>query len=348
MIARRRAESGHTRKEYPPYHHVRGGGIDRRMARWHRRKRKDAQLLEPLRAHVETMWAIASTLTGDDATAVADDDATAVEIVREVVPRTLPPLRRRRAPGLRLKIVIATTEAASTRVFSPHARRSSGAADAAPLNPRASALTRAFSRRLSWDVQALLWATEVEGIAELEVERRLGHIYPRSEAARVALRLAYLDLRGDLDQRCRATLGNVFGSSAGPEKLAEDIHLNSCAVCRVETRWLSDLRSALGILPSAMPATVWEEVRRFLLEDDGGRSCGSLGNEGDLRSDTVTSPEPSPSPEASPGKADVELPAADSANPTAGDTSPATDSREHTLVRRTVETQKAGNHVLRR
>jgi hypothetical protein len=345
-----------TRKDYPPYHALRARGIPRRVARWHRRKGKNARLLDASRAHVETMWAIASTVAGDatavagDATALAGDPATAVEVVREVVRRTLPQRRRYRQRGLRLEIVIAATEAAATRAFSPHVRRSRSAAhaapsneaapfevaplNAAPLKDGASALRRAFSRRLSWDVQAFLWATEVEGIAESDVERRLGQVHPRKEAARVTLRLAYLDLRTDLDERCRATLRTVFGSLAGPEKLAEDnTHLKSCALCQAETRWLTDLRSSLGTLPSAMPAAVWEEARRFVLGDD---------------SETVTRPGPSPSPEASPGRADVMLLAADSANQAADDASPAANGREHTPVDRGVETQKAGDNVLYR
>jgi hypothetical protein len=342
------------------------------VARWHRRKRKDAQVLDALRAHVETTWAIANTLTTDDATAVsggatavAGDQATAVEVVREVVRRTLPERRRYREPGLRLEIVIAATEAAANRTFSPHVRRNRGGAhaappnaaaplDAAPLNgvpldPRASALRRAFSRRLSWDVQAFLWATEVEGIAESDVERRLGKIHPGKEAARVTLRLAYLDLRTDLDESCRATLYNIFGSFAGAEKLAEEnTHLKSCALCQAETRWLTNLRSALGNLPSAMPAAVWEEARRSVPGDDRGWSHDSLGNEGALQSETVSRPEQSPSPEASPGSVDVVLPAADGANPKAGDASLAANGREEMLVRRSVETQKAGDNVLYR
>jgi hypothetical protein len=337
------------------------------VARWHRRNGKDAQLLNALRAQVETTWAIASALAVDDATAVAGDQATAVEVVKEVVRRTLTQRRRYREPGLRLEIVIAATEAAATRTFSPHVRGSRGGVQSAPLNtaaplkaaplnaaphnPRASALRRAFSRRLSWDVQALLWATEVEGIAESDVERRLGQVRPGKEAARVTLRLAYLDLRSDLDESCRATLYDIFGSSAGFEKLAEDnTHLKSCALCQAETRWLTDLRSALGNLPSAMPAAVWEEARRSVLGDDRGRSydsLGSLGNEGPLQSD-VTRPEPSPSPEASPGRADVVLPAAEGANQTADDPSAAGNGREHALVRRAAEPQKAGDHVLYR
>jgi hypothetical protein len=104
----------------------------------------------------------------------------------------------------------------------------------------------------------------------------------------------------------------------------------------------------LGNLPSAMPAAVWEEARRSVLGDDRGRSHDSLGNEGALQSETVSRPEQSPSPEASPGSVDVVLPAADGTNPKAGDASPAANGREEMLVRRSVETQKAGDNVLYR
>jgi hypothetical protein len=229
------------------------------MAPWRRGKGKDAQLANALRAHVETMWAIACTLTGDE--------ATSLEVVKQVVREALPEPDRFCQEGLRLEVVIAAIEAGAARVFSPLEHRVRPGGYAAALGPQASALRRAFSRRLSWDVQALLWATEVEDIAEADVAHRLGQIQLGREAGCADLCLAYLDLRRDLDVSCRATLRNVFGSSAGPEKRAEDTHLGSCARCQAETRWLTDLRSALRSLAPAMPPDVWEQARRLALGD---------------------------------------------------------------------------------
>ena len=162
------------------------------MARRRRRKGKEAQLADSLRAHVETMWAIACTLTGDE--------ATAVEVVKEVVRGTLPQPYRSRQRGLRLEVVIATTEAGAARAFSPLARPVRSRAYAAALSPQASALRRAFSRRVSWDIQAPLWATEVEEIAESDVANRLGQNHPGREAGRVALRLCLH--RSSVGPRC--------------------------------------------------------------------------------------------------------------------------------------------------
>ncbi len=239
----------------------RHGGIDWCMAPWRRRKgKKDARRETALREHVEAMWAVACTLTGDE--------TTAVEVVKEVVRGTLPRPHRLRQRGLRLEVVIAATDAAAARVFSPLDRRLRTGAYAAALGPQASALRRAFSRRVSWDVQALLWATDVEEIAESDVVHRLGQTHPDREAGRLALRLAYLDLRRDLDSSCRAALRDLFGLAAGPEQRAGDSHLGSCAVCQAETRWLSDLGSALRSVPPAMPPDVWAEARRIFRGSD--------------------------------------------------------------------------------
>ena len=275
------------------------------MVPWQTRKRKDAQLSHALHAHVETMWSIASTLTGEDAPA-EDDESTAVEVVREVARRVLPQGRRNLHRGLKLEIVVATTEAAATRVFSPGTRRIRGGAHAAPLNPQAAALRRAFSRRLSWDVQALLWATEVEDIAEPDVERLLGQIDP--QAGRLTVRLAYLDLRRDLNDRCRATLRSICCSSDPETALAADDHLRSCALCQAEARWLTDLGSALRSLPSPLPDAVWEGARRVAAGEDGARAFASFGHDEAIPSGTASLTEPVTEPEASSGKADVELP----------------------------------------
>src|SRR5271170_5863445 len=106
------------------------------MAPWPGRKTKEAQLADALRSHVQTTWAIACTLTGDE--------ATAVEVVKEVVGATLPEPHRFRQRGLRLEVVIAATEAAAARVFSPLDRRVRLRAQEADLSPQASALRRAF------------------------------------------------------------------------------------------------------------------------------------------------------------------------------------------------------------
>ena len=181
--------------------------------------------------------------------------------------------------------MVATTEAAATRVFSPGTRRIRGGAHAAPLNPQAAALRRAFSRRLSWDVQALLWATEVEDIAEPDVERLLGQIDP--QAGRLTVRLAYVDLRRDLNDRCRATLRSIFCSSDPETALAGDDHLRSCALCQAEARWLTDLGSALRSLPSPLPDFVWEGARRVAAGEDGARAFASTGHDG---ANTKTAP----------------------------------------------------------
>ena len=144
-------------------------------------------------------------------------------------------------------------------------------------------MQRAFSRRISWDVQALLWATEVENIVESDVTRRLG--LPRSgrAAGRAALGLAYLDLRMDLDEICKAALQNVFRSSADTEMQNADPHLVFCALCHAEAVWLSDLRSALLSLSPPMPSQLLEEAQRLVLgvrgqeSDDSARSDRSEG-----------------------------------------------------------------------
>ena len=67
---------------------------------------------------------------------------------------------------------------------------------------------------MSWDVQALLWATEVEGLAESDVVRRLGQVPTGRDGGLAAVRLAYLDLRRDLDVDCAATLRGIYRSTA--------------------------------------------------------------------------------------------------------------------------------------
>src|SRR6185437_16296558 len=105
---------------------------------WHT-KRKDERRARALRADLEAMWAIASTMTGDDAAAfdpgdesaeASSDEPVPVEVVREVMRRTLPAWRRHRHRTSRLDIVITTTEAAALRVFSPSARPVRGGAHA--------------------------------------------------------------------------------------------------------------------------------------------------------------------------------------------------------------------------
>ncbi len=298
------------------------------MAPWQRRKRKDARLASSLRAHVETMWAIACTLTGDE--------ATAGEVVKEVVRGTLPQPYRSRQRGLRLEVVIATTEAGAARAFSPLVRRARSGAYAAALSPRASALRRALSRRVSWDVQAPLWATEVEGIAESDVAHRLGQSHPGREARRVALRLAYVDLRRDLDVNCRETLRNVFGSSAGLERRADDSHLGSCALCQAETQWLTDLGSALRSVPPAMPTEVWEEARRLALGDTRRPSLEPPRSDGAIKTGDAISAQPWP-PGWTRTRAVVVQSATDQAKAAVGD---ATNGCEPALVSRAAEAQK--------
>src|SRR5271154_3022303 len=108
------------------------------MSPWPGRSGKDTPPAE-LRAHVETIWAIACTLTGDE--------VTAVEVVKQVASGTLPQPQPFRQRGLRLEVVIAAPEAAAARVFSPLDRRARAGAYATALSPQASALRRAFSRR---------------------------------------------------------------------------------------------------------------------------------------------------------------------------------------------------------
>ena len=275
------------------------------------------------------MWAIACTLTGDE--------ATAGEVVKEVVRGTLPQPYRSRQRGLRLEVVIATTEAGAARAFSPLVRRARSGAYAAALSPRASALRRAFSRRMSWDVQAPLWATEVEGIAESDVAHRLGQSHPGREARRVALRLAYVDLRTDLDVNCRETLRNVFGSSAGLERRADGSHLGSCALCQAETQWLTDLGSALRSVPPAMPTEVWEEARRLALGNTRRPSLEPPRSDGAIQTGDAISAQPSP-PAMDPRTRAVVVPSAtDQAKAAVGD---ATNGCEPALVSRAAEAQK--------
>ncbi len=232
------------------------------------------------------MWQIACTLTGDE--------ATASEVVKQVVGGTLPQPYRSRQRGLRLEVVIATTEAGAARVFTPLVRRVRPRACAIALSPQASALQRAFSRRISWDVQALLWATEVENIAESNVTRRLGLPRPGRAAERATLGLAYLDLRMDLDENCRAALRNVFRSSADPEMQYADPHLAFCALCHEEAQWLTDLRSALLSLSPPMPSDVWWEAQRVVLgetqQDPGETRQESYDSAPSDRSEGATQP----------------------------------------------------------
>ena len=248
------------------------------MTPWHRRQGKEARLVSSLRGHVETMWAIACTLTGDE--------ATAVEVVKEVVRGTLPQPYRSRQRGLRLEVVIAATEAGAARAFSPLDRRVRSGAYAAVLSPQASALRRAFSRRVSWDVQAPLWATEVEDIAESDVANRLGQSHQGMEAGRVALRLAYIDLRRDLDVNCRETLRNAFGSSADPERRGSG--LPSGFMCSVSGRdavahrpWIRSAQRAPGAAPRSLGGSttarpgrhVTPVARSPLRRSDPDRQC---------------------------------------------------------------------------
>ena len=329
-----------TRKDYPPYRPGQMRWYRWCMTPWPRRKGKESQLTK-LRAHVETTWAIGCCLTGDE--------ATAVEVVRQVARGTLPQTLRFRESGLRLEVVIAATDAAAGRVFSPLDRRARAGAYAAALSPQASALRRAFSRRLSWDVQALLWATEVEEIAESDVTSRLGQIHPGREAGRAALRLAYLDLRKDLHANCTAALREVFASAAGPGQGAADSHVSWCAPCQAEIRWLTHLRSALLSLPPAMPPDVWEEARRLALRDTGPRSYDSLRFDGAALSGGATSAQPWPSPTDSRRRAVALVPVADQAKVAVGEPTAATNGRETGTVGRAVEAQKVkGRKVVNR
>ena len=301
------------------------------MPHWRRRKGENAQLASTLRGHVETTWAIACALTGDE--------ATAREVVKEVVRGTLPQPHRFRQRGPRLEVVIAATEAAAARVFSPLDHRVRVGGFAAALGPQASALRRAFSRRISWDMQALLWASEVEGIAESDVADRLGQVHSDGEAGRIALCLAYLDLRRDLDADCRTALGNVFGSSTGPEKRAGVAHVGSCARCQAEAEWLTDLRSALRSLPPAMPPDVWEEAQRLALDDFPG------GPHEPPRSDAATQPGGSMSAPPWPSRMDsrtraVVVPSAADRAKAVGDAATAANGRGRVLFSRAAAAQK--------
>ena len=278
------------------------------MVRWHRRKSRDDLLANSLRSHVECTWQIACTLTGDE--------ATAAEVVRQVVGGTLPQPYRSRQRGLRLEVVIAATEAAAARVFTPLVRRVSPPAPAAALSAQASALQRAFSRRISWDVQAFLWATEVENIAESDVTRRLGLPRPGRAAERAALGLAYLDLRMDLDENCKAALQNVFRSSADTEMQNADPHLVFCALCHAEALWLSDLRSALLSLSPPMPSQVLGEAQRLVLgvtAQESYESARSDRSEAATQPDDAVSAPPCPSQRDSGGAKAVVVSATDEA-----------------------------------
>ena len=217
--------------------------------------------------------------------------------------------------------MIAATEAAAARVFTPLVRRLRPRASAAALSPQASALQRAFSRRISWDVQAFLWATEVENIAESDVTRRLGLPRPGRAAERAALGLAYLDLRMDLDENCKAALQNVFRSSADTEMQNADPHLVFCALCHAEAVWLSDLRSALLSLSPPMPSQVLGEAQRLVLGVTGQESYDSARSdrsEGATQPDDAISAPPWPSQRDSRGAKAVVVSATDEATTAVG------------------------------
>lgn len=303
------------------------------MAPWRRRKGgENGKAASTLRPQVETMWAIACTLTGDE--------ATAVEVVKDVVRGSLPRPHRFRQGGRRIEIVIAATEAAAARVFSPLDHRDRAKGYVAALSPRASALRRAFSRRVSWDVQALLWATEVEGIAESDVVRRLGQVPTGRDGGLAAVRLAYLDLRRDLDVDCAATLRGIYRSTADSEKRAGDSHLDSCALCQAETGWLTDLGSALRSLPPAIPSDVWEEARQLALEGTRRRSRDLPRSDRATHAGDVITARPMHSRRS----AVVVLSASDQAK----DAATATSGRQPALVCRAVESWRVEDHVVYR
>ena len=99
---------------------------------------------------------------------------------------------------------------------------------------------------------------------------RLGQIHPGREAGRVALRLAYLDLRRDLDATVRRPSETSLGPRRAPRSALRTLIWVRALLCQAETRWLTHLRSALLSLPPAMPPDVWEEARRLALGDTRG------------------------------------------------------------------------------
>ena len=93
----------------------------------------------------------------------------------------------------------------------------------------------------------------------------------------MTVRLAYVDLRRDLDDRGLTTLRSIFSSPDPETALAGDDHLHSCALCQAEARWLTDLGSALRSLPSPLPDFVREGARRVAAGDDRARAFASTG-----------------------------------------------------------------------
>lgn len=283
------------------------------------------------------MWQIAFTLTGDEATAAE----VVQQVVKQVVAGTLPQPHRSRQGGMRLEVVIAAIDAAAARVFSPLDRRVRPRAYAAAHSLQASALQRAFSRRVSWDVQVLLWATEVEKIAESDVTRRLGEIRPGRAAGRAALRLAYLDLRWDLDDNCKEALRNFFRLSADLELQGEDSGLALYSPCHAEARWLSDLRLALLSLAPPVPPDVWWEARQLALGDTRQEPDGSACSDGSTQPGDAISAQAWPSPRDSRSTNVVVVSAADEAKASAGGAATATQCPGPALAHPAVEPQNA-------
>jgi hypothetical protein len=215
---------------------------------------------EPGRTVARTVWRLAYALTQEDEAAGA---------VTTAVLGRLPPWRTGSSVdqldhgwAAFVDLIAATTETAALHIYSLSDRRPP---DFPETDPARAALARAFGRRLSWSLQAPLWAVDVEGIPEAPVCRRLNVTPGRLEAARADVRRAYLDLRDDLTSDCRRRLQLEAVPGSGTDWDRRWACGDGCPVCGSERRRIAELGLALSDLSVPLPPAVWERARAVLV-----------------------------------------------------------------------------------
>ncbi len=237
---------------------------------------------EPGRTVARTVWRLAYALTQEDEAAGA--------ITTAVLGR-LPPWRTGSSVdqldhgwNAFVDLIAETTETAALHIYSLSDRRPPDSPDA---NPARAALARAFGRRLSWSLQAPLWAVEVEGMPEGPVCRRLNVTPRRLDSARAEVKRAYLDLRDDLPPDCRRRLQleAVYGSGIDADR--RTACGDGCPVCGSDWRRMAELGPALSELSVPLPPAVWERARAVLVASRLVPEAGSLRFQDEQGSSTV-------------------------------------------------------------